>query len=281
MTVGTPPETRSTDRSTWTSGTVERRETCMNKGIEAIVVSSPAPSRELLSARTAPLARRLTPTLKPTLSERKLTSKNPLCSAAWQAAVSGAGALIGALRWLDSGHEAPASTAQARSHPELIRRRAAGEPLRELASDYEVAHTTLGRYFERPELAKQVKPAAKTRRRPRLRRLVPDQELIRRRAAGEPLRELASDYDVAHTTLGRYFERPELAKQVREAAKQLRAEAARRSAQRRRLEREVRRKAREQVAAERKQARASAVRADAVPTAPSRPGATSGTRASL
>jgi hypothetical protein len=141
--------------------------------------------------------------------------------------------------------------------PELIRRRAAGEPLRELASDYGVAHTTLGRYFERPELAKQVKPAAKTRRRRRLRRLAPDQELIRRRAAGEPLRQLASDYGVAHTTLGRYFERPELAKQVREAAKQLRAEAARRSAERRRLEREVRGKAREQVAAERKQARSA------------------------
>jgi hypothetical protein len=138
---------------------------------------------------------------------------------------------------------------------ELIRRRAAGEPLRELASDYEVAHTTLGRYFERPELAKQIKPAAKTKRRPRLRRLAPDPELIRRRAAGEPLRQLASDYGVAHTTLGRYFERPEVKKQIREAAQQLRAEAARRSAERRRLEREVRRKAREQVAAERKQAR--------------------------
>jgi hypothetical protein len=69
------------------------------------------------------------------------------------------------------------------------------------------------------------------------------------------LRELASDYDVAHTTLGRYFERPEVAKQIKQAAKQLRAEAARRSAERRRLEREVRRKAREQVVAERKQAR--------------------------
>jgi hypothetical protein len=138
---------------------------------------------------------------------------------------------------------------------ELIRRRAAGEPLRRLASDYEVAHTTLGRYFGRPELAKQLKQSAKTKRRPRLRGLVPDQELIRRRAAGEPLRQLASDYEVAHTTLGRYFERPEVAKQIKQAAKQLRAEAARRSAERRRLEREVRRKAREQVAAERKQAR--------------------------
>jgi hypothetical protein len=74
MTVGTPPETPSTVRSTWTSGTVERRETCMNKAIEAIVATAPAPSGELLSARTAPVATRLTPTLKPTLSEREPTS---------------------------------------------------------------------------------------------------------------------------------------------------------------------------------------------------------------
>jgi len=99
-------------------------------------------------------------------------------------------------------------------------------------------------------------------RRRRLRRLVPDEGLIRRRAAGEPLRELAFDYDVAHTTLGRYFERPEVGKQLREAAKQLRAEqraaTARRTAQRR-LEQDVRRRTREQAASEREQAR----RADA------------------
>jgi hypothetical protein len=100
----------------------------------------------------------------------------------------------------------------------------------------------------------------------RLRRLVPDAELIRRRAAGEPLRALAFDYDVAHTTLGRYFERPEVAKQLRQAAKQLRAEqraaAARRSAERR-LEQEVRRKAREQAARECEHAqRASATLAE-------------------
>jgi hypothetical protein len=35
MMVRTLPETPSTGRSTWTSETVERRETCMNKGIEA------------------------------------------------------------------------------------------------------------------------------------------------------------------------------------------------------------------------------------------------------
>jgi hypothetical protein len=74
MTVRALAETPSTGRSSWTSGTVERRETCMNKGIEAMVVTSPAPSWELLSARTAPVARRLTPTLKPTPSERGLTS---------------------------------------------------------------------------------------------------------------------------------------------------------------------------------------------------------------
>jgi hypothetical protein len=135
--------------------------------------------------------------------------------------------------------------------PELIRRRAAGEPLRELASDYGVAHTTLGRYFERAEVATQIKQAANVKCRRRPRRLVPDPELIRRRAAGEPLRELASDYGVAHTTLGRYFERAEVATQIKQAEKQLRADQG----ARRRLEREVRRQAREQAAAERKQAR--------------------------
>jgi hypothetical protein len=48
----------------------------------------------------------------------------------------------------------------------------------------------------------------------RLRRLVPDSELIRRRAAGEPLRSLATDYKVSHTTLSRYFMRPPVAKQL-------------------------------------------------------------------
>ena len=43
-------------------------------------------------------------------------------------------------------------------------------------------------------------------------------------AAGETLRELARDYAVAHTTLGRYFARPEVAKELRRAEQQLRAE---------------------------------------------------------
>ena len=70
---------------------------------------------------------------------------------------------------------------------------------------------------------------------------------MRRRAAGESLRELAPAYGVAHTTLGRYFARPEV---VRVLRAEQRAAAARRAAVRR-LEREVRRKARQQTAAER------------------------------
>jgi hypothetical protein len=101
------------------------------------------------------------------------------------------------------------------------------------------------------------------KRRRRLRKLVPDAELIRRRAAGEPLRPLASDYGVAHTTLLDYFERPEVASEVKQAEKQLRAEqraVVDRRAAERRLEREVRAKAKEQAVRERRQAsRAKAV----------------------
>ena len=64
------------------------------------------------------------------------------------------------------------------------------------------------------------------------------------RAAGETLRALAVDYGVAHTTLGRYFARPELARQLR---LERRALAVGRAAERR-LERELRRQAREQAA---------------------------------
>jgi hypothetical protein len=51
----------------------------------------------------------------------------------------------------------------------------------------------------------------------RLRRLAPDSELIRRGAAKEPLRSIAADYAVSHTTIVRYFERPAVAKQLRRA----------------------------------------------------------------
>jgi hypothetical protein len=57
--------------------------------------------------------------------------------------------------------------------------------------------------------------------RDRLRRLVPDHQLLRRRAAGEPLRRLAAECGVAHTTLGRWFARPEVASQLRELARRL------------------------------------------------------------
>jgi len=234
---------------------------------------------------------------------------------------------------------------------ELVRRRAAGEPLRALAGEYGVAHTTLGRYFARPEVGQQLREArralpaerraarralaeqraaegrlerqvrsqakadaasARERARrlaaagapprrgsafevwldehdrrlpltradlrsrsdelaaaavaagggieaviaatglrsrenvlrtvepavlvralandakarlaappacPGLRRLRPDGELLRRRAAGEPLRRLARDYRVAHTTLGRYFARPQVTAQLRALAR--------------------------------------------------------------
>jgi hypothetical protein len=53
--------------------------------------------------------------------------------------------------------------------------------------------------------------------RDRLRRLPADRELVLRRAGGETLRSLAADYQVAHTTLCRYFQRPEVARQLRHA----------------------------------------------------------------
>jgi hypothetical protein len=99
----------------------------------------------------------------------------------------------------------------------------------------------------------------------RLRRLAPDAGLVRRRAAGESLRALAAEYGVAHTTLGRYLARPQVARQLRAEAKLVRAERRAARAERaaeRKLEREVRRKAKEQAALGRGQARhAAAARA--------------------
>jgi lambda repressor-like predicted transcriptional regulator len=78
---------------------------------------------------------------------------------------------------------------------------------------------------------------------PRLRRLQPDADLYRRRAAGESLRALARDYAVAHTTLGRHFARPQASKQLNQAAHRLRAER-RADAARLRAEQEAGRAAR-------------------------------------
>lgn len=99
----------------------------------------------------------------------------------------------------------------------------------------------------------------------RLRRLVPDEELVRRRTAGESLRALGGAYGVAHTTLGRYFARPELVRQLRKARQGVRAErrdAAARRARERRSRVEVRRQAREQA---REHARRAAARRSAAP----------------
>jgi hypothetical protein len=71
----------------------------------------------------------------------------------------------------------------------------------------------------------------------RLRKLAPDAALFRRRAAGEPLRSLAADYGLAHTTLSRFFARPEARRALREAEQlnetQARAAQARWQAQQR------------------------------------------------
>jgi hypothetical protein len=94
------------------------------------------------------------------------------------------------------------------------------------------------------------------KRQRRLRRLVPDAELIRRRAAGASLRELAVDFDVAHTTLVRYFKRADVAKQLKQVRTQLRAEQraiAAQEAEKRRAEQAVRQRARQQGAHERRQ----------------------------
>ena len=119
----------------------------------------------------------------------------------------------------------------------------------------------------------------------RLRRLVPDAELIRRRAAGETFRELAPDYDVWPTTLSRYFARPDVAKQVKQVAKQLKqaeqllrseeqaAEARWRAEQK--AEREARRLANRQTLAEAQTAagRARPEQAGGVESASAEPGA--------
>jgi lambda repressor-like predicted transcriptional regulator len=74
----------------------------------------------------------------------------------------------------------------------------------------------------------------------RLRRLIPDAELYERRVVGESLRALASDYGVVHTTLSDFFQRPEVALELREVGRRLRAESKARQQDERRLVRDVR-----------------------------------------
>ena len=108
----------------------------------------------------------------------------------------------------------------------------------------------------------------RVKRHRRLRRLVPDAELVRRRAAGETLRALAADYGVAHTTLGRYFARAEAVRQLREAGQGERRAAARRRVAERRAERAIRRQAKEQAALARAQARSAVAAASSAPWPP-------------
>jgi hypothetical protein len=91
----------------------------------------------------------------------------------------------------------------------------------------------LARAFDNDALERaQPQPLALTGRL-RLRRLVPDTQLLRRRAAGEPLWMLASEYDVAHTTLARFLARPEIKRQLRQTVQELRAERQARTVRRR------------------------------------------------
>jgi len=71
----------------------------------------------------------------------------------------------------------------------------------------------------------------------KLRKLIPDEALFRRRAGDEPLRDLAPDYGVSHTTLGRFFARPEAAKELKRVKRLLRAEQREAEAERRAAER--------------------------------------------
>jgi hypothetical protein len=109
------------------------------------------------------------------------------------------------------------------------------------------------------------------------RRLSPDPALFRRRAAGETLRELARDYGVSHTSLSRYFARPQAVKELKRAAQlnraEERAEEARWRAELRALEerwwavREARPKS---TAAQASRAERASARVPAAPTSPER-----------
>jgi hypothetical protein len=79
----------------------------------------------------------------------------------------------------------------------------------------------------------------------RLRSLRPDQALFDRRAAGESLRSLAHEYEVHHTSLVRYFRRPESVLELREARRRLREERRVRQENKRRLVRDVQTRARQ------------------------------------
>jgi hypothetical protein len=86
----------------------------------------------------------------------------------------------------------------------------------------------------------------------RLRSLVPDGELFARRAAGETLRVLARDYEVHHSTLVRYFRRPDAKLGLCEARRRLKEERKARQATVRCLTQDVRRRAREDEERDRK-----------------------------
>lgn len=112
------------------------------------------------------------------------------------------------------------------------------------------------------------------KRYPQLRRLQADAELISRRAAGETLRSLARGYDVSHTTLGRYFKRPQVAIELRRAEQLQRADLRAAEADRRaelKAERVAQRRAARQQAAALRGAAGQPAAAPRRPDAASRP----------
>ena len=125
----------------------------------------------------------------------------------------------------------------------------------------------------------------------KLRKLSPDAELFRRRAAGEPLRELAADYGVSHTSLSRYFARADARRELKRAEQlnraEQRADEARWQAELRaqearwRAERQAEREAHRRLKAEERTGSVSAAEPVADPDASergSRPGAVEGGR---
>jgi hypothetical protein len=84
--------------------------------------------------------------------------------------------------------------------------------------------------FDNDALAPPQPPPLARKPWPRPRRLAADTSLIQHRAAGEPLRQLAHDYQVAHTTLSRYFARTDVKRQLQPTRRQLRAQRRARKA---------------------------------------------------
>jgi lambda repressor-like predicted transcriptional regulator len=95
-----------------------------------------------------------------------------------------------------------------------------------------------------PGSADDVRPTESTSGRP----FEPDTELLERIAAGEPVRALAREIGIVHTTLLHSLRRPEVASELSAIRQRQRAEQQSRRAEERRWEKELPRRAKEQEA---------------------------------